>query len=155
MALGDSLHPRRPTPTPSACGKRGLGLSSVVYELSIETEFCAAHAILIGGVREAVHGHNFRVTVVVGGPELNGEGLLCDFHAVQAALHPIISRLNNTNLNEIEPFDRVNPTAERIAWHIGEALKAKIGPTLPPGVGVRSVRVTESPGCAAVYWLGR
>jgi len=126
-----------------------------VFELSIETEFCAAHAIVLGGVREAVHGHNFRVTVTVGGPELDGEGLLCDFHAVQAALHPIISRLNNTSLNEVDPFDRVNPTAERVAWHIGEGLKAAVEPVLPRGVRVRSVRVTESPGCAATYFLGR
>lgn len=125
-----------------------------MFELSIETEFCAAHAIVLVGVREAVHGHNFRVTVTVGGPELDSEGLLCDFHAVQAALHPIISRLNNTNLNEVDPFDRVNPTAENIARHIGDALKVAVGPVLPRGVGVRSVRVTESPGCAAVYWLG-
>ena len=34
-------------------------LECVVYEITVEDEFCAAHAIVIRGEREAVHGHNW------------------------------------------------------------------------------------------------
>ncbi|MDZ4754608.1 MAG: 6-carboxytetrahydropterin synthase [Phycisphaerae bacterium] len=118
-----------------------------MFLLEIATEFCAAHAIVIGGAREALHGHNFHVTVTVAGEQLDNEGLLCDFHAVERSLEQIITPFRDGNLNTTPPFDRVNPTAERIAHHIGVAL----GVMLPPAVHVASVRVTEAARCAAIY----
>lgn len=118
-----------------------------MFTLSIEAEFCAAHAIVMRGVREPVHGHNWKVTAVVAGDRLDADGLLCDFHAVQAVLAAAIAPFHNGNLNDTPPFDRVNPTAEHVARHIAGAL----GKGLSLGVAVRSVRVTEAPGCAATY----
>lgn len=119
----------------------------LMYELMIEGEFCAAHAIVIRGEREPVHGHNWHVTLTVAGERLDEDGLLCDFHAIESTLREVIGRFHNQNLNETAPFDRVNPTAEQIARHIGESM-AK---TLPAGVRMVSARVTEAPGCAAVW----
>ena len=118
-----------------------------MFELTIEGEFCAAHAIVIRGEREPVHGHNWRVTLTVAGESLDEDGLLCDFHPIEASLREVIGRFHNGNLNEIAPFDRVNPTAERIAQHIGET----VGKTLHAEVRMVSCRVTEAPGCAAVW----
>jgi 6-pyruvoyltetrahydropterin/6-carboxytetrahydropterin synthase len=118
-----------------------------MYELVVEREFCAAHAILLAGRREPVHGHNWKVALVVGGARLDGDGLLCDFHALEQALDAILAPLRNVDLNATPPFDRVNPTAEHVARHIADSVAV----ALPPGVLVRSVRVTEAPGCAAVY----
>ena len=55
----------------------------------------------------------------------------------------------NANLNEVAPFDAVNPTAEHVARHIGEALRSSLD--LPRGAAVRRVRVREAPGCWAAY----
>lgn len=120
-----------------------------MYELSIDTEFAAAHAIVMGGVREPLHGHNWHVTITVGGERLDADGLLCDFHLVESRLREITARFHNRNLNEVAPFDTLNPTAELVAQHIGESIAA----VLPPGVRLVSSRVTEAPGCAAV-WRG-
>ena len=49
-----------------------------MFELSVEREFCAAHALVINGRREPVHGHNWKVQVVVGGEGLDHNDLLCD-----------------------------------------------------------------------------
>lgn len=122
-----------------------------VYEVSVDREFCAAHAIVIAGRREAVHGHNWRVTVTVTGDELDGDGLLCDFHAIERSVDGILAPLHNADLNATPPFDRVNPTAEHVARHIAEG----VARDLPAGVAVQSVRVTEAPGCAAVYRMPR
>ena len=118
-----------------------------MYELTLHAEFCAAHAIVMKGVREPVHGHNWRVRVVVEGPELDDDGLLCDFHAIERSLAAIIGPFHNADLNATPPFDRVNPTAELVATHIGDEL-AK---TLAPGVTLQSASVTEAPGCEATY----
>jgi len=140
-----------------------------MFELSIESEFCAAHAIVIGGEREAIHGHNWCVTVTVGGTTLDSDELLVDFHALEALVARVLQPMNNRSLNDVPPFDRVNPTAEAVARHIALAVEqglsehdrgagsgeqpAEAGSSRGSnsGVGVISVRVTEAPGCAAVY----
>lgn len=118
-----------------------------MFELSVEREFSAAHAITIAGVREPVHGHNWRVTVSVAGEKLDADGLLCDFHVIERSLDQIVGQFHNRDLNITPPFDRVNPTAERVAEHIGQT----IAKSLPRGVALQSVRVTEAPGCAATW----
>lgn len=118
-----------------------------MYELTISTEFCAAHAIVLQGQREPLHGHNWRVQVVVGGPQLDPDGLLVDFHLVERVLRETVAGWDNRNLNETPPFDRINPTAEQVARAIGE----RIGDVLPPGVRLVSSSVTEAPGCRATW----
>lgn len=123
------------------------GYTSAMYELQIESRFSAAHALRIGGASEPLHGHDFHITLTVAGETLDSDGLLCDFHTIEEALHLIAGRFHNRSLNETAPFDKVNPTAELVAKHIADEL----GAMLPPEVTLVSVRLTESPGCAAVY----
>jgi 6-pyruvoyltetrahydropterin/6-carboxytetrahydropterin synthase len=121
--------------------------SGPMFELTVERVFSAAHAILIGGVREPVHGHDWRVRVTVAGPELDAEDLLCDFHALEGSLDRVIAPFRNADLNRTPPFDHVNPTAEAVARHIAHGVAAD----LPPGVRLAAVALTEAPGCEAVY----
>jgi 6-pyruvoyltetrahydropterin/6-carboxytetrahydropterin synthase len=123
-----------------------------VFEVSVQTEFAAAHAIVIGATREPLHGHNWHVTVTLAGPRLDSEGLLCDFHLVESSLRDLTSRYHNRNLNDLPPFDGpVNPTAENIARQIADDLSRAVSGRLPAGVRLTSVRITEAPGCAATY----
>lgn len=117
------------------------------YELSVEAAFSAAHAIVIAGTREPLHGHDWRVTLTVVADSLDADGLLCDFHLIERELRAITGPWHHRNLNETPPFDRLNPTAELIARHIAMTMTTK----LPRSVRVESVRVTEAPGCAATY----
>jgi 6-pyruvoyltetrahydropterin/6-carboxytetrahydropterin synthase len=121
-----------------------------MFEVTVEHEFCAAHALVIGGVREPLHGHNWRTTVCVAGPELDGDGLLCDFHALERAVREATASFTNADLSGVPPFDRVGASAERVAEEIGRRVAAGLGP-LARGAGVSWVRVTEAPGCAATY----
>lgn len=118
-----------------------------MYELSVQRVFSAAHALLLGGRREPLHGHDWRVTIVVAGTNLDRDGLLCDFHALEAALDAVIAPLSNANLNEVEPFTRVNPSAEQVARHIAD----RLAPSLPSSVRLARVSITEAPGCEATY----
>lgn len=125
-----------------------------MYEISVEAEFCAAHAITIAGTREPIHGHNWRVTAIIGGDRLDADGLLCDFHTVHQTLGEIVEPFHNRNLNEVPPFDTTNPSAELVARHIADELGRRLGRALEPHARVRSVRVTEATGCAATYFAG-
>lgn len=121
-----------------------------MYQIEVQTTFSAAHALVIQGARESVHGHDWQVTVTLSGPELDADGLLCDFHAIEAHLAEITGPFRNANLNETPPFDRVNPSAELIARHIATELAERLGNT---PARVESVAITEAPGCRAIYAL--
>jgi len=124
-----------------------------VHELTVKSRFSAAHALVIRGTREPLHGHDWRVTATIVGQTLDADGLLCDFHAIKAALKTITRPFDTANLNETKPFDEINPSAEHVARHIAERLQAALEGVLPDGVRVASVCVTESPGCCATYSL--
>lgn len=128
-----------------------------MYEIDVQAEFSAAHAIRIAGIVEPLHGHNWHVTATVVGPELDADGLLCDFHTIEQSLRQITARFHNRNLNDCPPFrpaDRdpgINPTAELVARQIARELSAAIDLSLAPHARLVRVRVTEAPGCAATY----
>ncbi|MCP3905503.1 MAG: 6-carboxytetrahydropterin synthase [Planctomycetes bacterium] len=122
------------------------------YELSVDREFCAAHALVIAGQREPVHGHNWHVTLVVAGDALDGDGLLCDFHLLERELDDVLAPLDNADLNATPPFDEVNPTAEHVARHIAEQMRRRLAACGETShVHVVSASVTEAPGCRATY----
>ncbi|MEC9372672.1 MAG: 6-carboxytetrahydropterin synthase [Planctomycetota bacterium] len=123
-----------------------------MFELTLTTEFAAAHAIRMGGSREPLHGHNWRVEAVIAGPDLDGDGLLVDFHLVEETLREIVAPFHNRNLNEVSPFDDVNPTAELVAKHIADRLAERLEGAAEHGVRVARVSVTEAPGCRAAYF---
>ncbi len=118
-----------------------------MFELSVEREFCAAHAITINGAREPTHGHNWKLQVVVGGESLVRDGLLCDFHLIERNLDEIIRPYHHNDLNATPPFDRLNPTAEHVAMHIAQELSRR----LPKQVRMLRATVSEAPGCKATY----
>jgi 6-pyruvoyltetrahydropterin/6-carboxytetrahydropterin synthase len=125
-----------------------------VFQISVQAEFCAAHAIVINRRREPVHGHNWRVTATLEGKDLDDNGLLCDFHLVERGLREITTAMNNASLNDLPPFSRdTNPTAENVARHIGESLIASL--KLPSGVRLVSISLTEAPGCVATYFVDK
>ena len=119
-----------------------------MYELVIETRFCAAHRLRdYEGQCERLHGHNYRVEVLLAGQELNPAGMLLDFKDASAIAEAAVSKLDHQYLNEIEPFDTSNPTAERIARHVADEVAGR----LPPGLTVKAVTCWESDRCAARY----
>jgi 6-pyruvoyltetrahydropterin/6-carboxytetrahydropterin synthase len=123
-----------------------------MFEVSVEAVFAAAHALTIAGQREAVHGHNWHVTATVSGGSLDSDGLLCDFHTIEAALRELTGRFHNRDLNALTPFrDGLNPSAENIAKVLAEELSRAIDSSLSPHASLTAVRVTEAPGCAATY----
>lgn len=122
-----------------------------VYEIRIERWFSAAHALRIDGTLEPLHGHNWHVAVALAGEALDDDGLLCDFHTLEASLDEIIGPFHNRNLNDLPPFDRMNPSAEHVARHIADALIAQLESALAPDAWIESVSVSEAPRCVATY----
>jgi len=119
-----------------------------MYELVIETRFCAAHRLRdYDGKCERLHGHNYRLECVLAGAELDAVGMLMDFKEAKRIAEETVARLDHRYLNEVEPFDEVNPTTEQIA----RVVAAGLASSLPEGVAVKAVTCWESEDCAARY----
>jgi len=119
-----------------------------MYELIVESEFSAAHRLReYAGACENLHGHNWRVEVVIGGEELGPLGMLMDFRDVKRTLHDVLDRLDHAYLNDLPEFETQNPTTENIARIVYRACAEKV----PPRVRVRSVAIWESSGAGARY----
>lgn len=122
-----------------------------MYDLMIRGHFDAAHALhgYPGECRE-LHGHTWDVEVVVRGGELDVVGIVYDFKTLKADLESVLEPLDHHYLNDVPPFDRMNPTAENLARHIYEALEARVGRE----VSVVEVSVWESPIAKITYRAG-
>lgn len=121
------------------------------YQVIVEEGFSAAHALRhYYGKTEPMHGHNFRVQVVVEGKRLqNKVKYVTDFVALRRALRATVERLDYSVINEVPPFTKENPSAENIAIYICDQLKRR---WREPGVKLESVTVWETPESAARYF---
>jgi 6-pyruvoyltetrahydropterin/6-carboxytetrahydropterin synthase len=124
-----------------------------IFEVTIQTNFCAAHALRdYKGATEPTHGHNFHVTVTVFGTRVDKAGLVVDFLDLKPIIDAEIKELDYGFLNEnVTEFrddgGKLSPSAENIAY----VLYQRIQKRLPPSVQMSSVQVGESPGCSATY----
>jgi len=89
-----------------------------------------------------LHGHSFKVEVLVAGPCDPRMGWLIDYAEVSAAFQPIWKKLDHHYLNEIKGLE--NPTSENLAAWIWRRLKPKL--TL-----LQSVTVAETCQSRCVY----
>ena len=120
-----------------------------MYEVTIKKSFAAAHILKeIGGKCEDLHGHNFLVEVTVAGEALNNEELLIDFRDLKRWTNEILEGLDHKYLNEVEAFQGVNPSSERVAKHIHDRLAPKVEAAK---LRVTCVTVWESENARVAY----
>jgi 6-pyruvoyltetrahydropterin/6-carboxytetrahydropterin synthase len=124
----------------------------MAFEILKSAEFAAAHALReYNGPCARNHGHNYKVEIVIQGRELDPQRMLIDFAALDRVFGPLIERLDHRNLNEMPPFDVVNPTAEAVARWFYEELRDKI-PGLSGGrARLATVRLWETPEACVTY----
>lgn len=121
-----------------------------MFEIAIQKTFSAAHRLRnYNGQCEAVHGHNWKVEVFIRAKDLNPLGLAMDFKDLKDITSRILSDLDHKYLNEVPPFDQINPSSENIARYLYDRLKAEIP---EPGVSVAKISVWESDNAVASYY---
>ena len=120
-----------------------------MYELKIITEFSAAHNLRnFRGKCEALHGHNWKVEVVLSGKNLDDSGVVLDFAEVKTATSEIMSEIDHRYLNDLPFFMENNPSSENIARYIFHRLQEKID---NDRVRIRRVTAWESQDACASY----
>ena len=118
------------------------------YKVITAQDFAAAHKIIdYPGDCCHVHGHTWKVEVVFIGDELNKLGILFDFRDAKKILSRILSDFDHKLINEIPPFDTINPTAENLAGYFFSRIKNEA----IENCRLQEVKVWESPHSCAVY----
>jgi len=121
-----------------------------MFEVTVEETFAAGHALRnYRGKCENPHGHNYRIQVTLQGPELDSIGLLVDFVQVKKSLLSVVDRLDHQFLNDLAPFDVLNPSAENMAKYFYDEISGGLGETAP--VKVEQVKVWETDTTSATY----
>ena len=95
-----------------------------MYQLFVEEHFDAAHQLRnYHGKCENLHGHRFKVVVHLEATKLGDSGLAYDFAQLKHHLRGILARLDHSYLNDIPPFDKIEPSCENLAANIYNELQ--------------------------------
>lgn len=102
------------------------------FTVRVEARFEAAHYLReYRGISEPLHGHSYKVEadLAAHGGGVDGDAIAVDFVTAKRKLEALAKRLDYGCINEVAPFDTINPSAENIAqwfWReLSEAVAAE------------------------------
>jgi 6-pyruvoyltetrahydropterin/6-carboxytetrahydropterin synthase len=121
-----------------------------MFMVSVQAHYDSAHFLRnYKGKCERLHGHRYVVEVALAAGELNESGIAFDFVDVKRELRALADHLDHEHLNDLPPFDTVEPSAENQAKYFYEELKRRLPG--PMGEAMVYVRVWETPTQWAQY----
>jgi len=109
-------------------------------------DFEAAHflpAFPEGHKCRRLHGHSFRVELILEGELPEGQPYLMDFAEIKAAFEPLRDQLDHRLLNDVPGLE--NPTVEVLSKWVYDRLK----PDVPH---LKGVRIAETANSVGEYW---
>ncbi len=124
-----------------------------MYEVTVEDTFAAGHYLRnYKGKCENPHGHNYKVRVTLAGRDLDDAGLLLDFKDLKSVMKHVIDYLDHQMINDLEPFTKLNPSAENLAKYFYDQTNAGLKQKTDGRVQVKSVTIFETDTSIATYY---
>ena len=124
-----------------------------MFEVAVEETFAAGHYLRnYKGKCEKPHGHNYKVRITLHGATLDKADLLLDFKDVKQAMKTTVDKLDHQMINELQPFDVINPSAENLAKYFYDETKALLQSVTGERVNIKSVTVFETETTTATYF---
>lgn len=123
-----------------------------MYEISAKFSISSAHFLReYEGKCQNLHGHNWKITVRVGGEKLKSNGMLVDFGDLKKLMKTVEEELDHKCLNDVGIFKSKNPTAENIAEYIYSRMSGLLLESGNAHAFIAGVSVFETENCEAVY----
>ena len=119
------------------------------FQIRISNLFESAHYLYNyypDGRDEELHGHSWEAELFIESDSLIN-GISVDFLEIRQNFDSLIKSLDHICINEFKPFDKINPTAENIAFFIYEQIKIFV----PEHARIIESRVWEGPKNWASY----
>jgi 6-pyruvoyltetrahydropterin/6-carboxytetrahydropterin synthase len=121
-----------------------------MFVVSVQAHYDSAHFLRnYHGKCERMHGHRYVVELALTSSELDQAGIAFDFVIVKKHLRDLADRLDHENLNELPPFDELEPSAENQARYFYEEMKRLLPDNMSGAV--LYVKVWETPTQYALY----
>ena len=123
-----------------------------MFQVTVDETFSSGHALRgYKGKCENVHGHNYKVRVTLEGPQLDSIGLLYDFTHLKRVIREIVGGVDHKFLNDLAPFDVINPSAENLAKYFYDETARQMN-AMPEAARITSVTIWETDTTSATYW---
>src|ERR1700685_4779012 len=120
-------------------------LAEFMYEVTVEDTFAAGHYLRnYKGKCENPHGHNYKIRVTLAGAELDKAALLLDVKDLREGMKHVIERLDHQMINDIEPFTKINPSAENLAKYFFDESNTRLKSGTNGGGRVKKVLAKET-----------
>ncbi len=124
-----------------------------MFEITVQAGFSSGHYLReYHGKCENPHGHNYRVLVTLIGEQLDASGLLLDFKELKHVLRPTVDYLDHQMINDLEPFNTVNPSAENLAKYFFDNTANQLDALTAGRVRVKDCTVYETDTSFAKYY---
>ena len=117
-----------------------------MYKLVITSKFSAAHRLVdYPGVCARIHGHNWNVKVTVVAEDVDEKGMVVDLVPLKQHIDDCVQQFDHRIINDVPPFDELNPTSENLARYLFDYISDKID------VRVESVELSEVDDYTVIY----
>jgi 6-pyruvoyltetrahydropterin/6-carboxytetrahydropterin synthase len=121
-----------------------------MWEVSVVAPLVARHQVRgVSGQSGEAHTHRWRIRVAVRSAQLDDTGWVLDFKHLGVVLRALIAPFESAFLNDVAPFDDVNPTRENFARVLADSLAAKLD---DGRARVHRVEIWEEDVCCATYF---
>jgi 6-pyruvoyltetrahydropterin/6-carboxytetrahydropterin synthase len=124
---------------------RVFGAANPRFTVRVSARFEAAHFLReYRGISEPLHGHSYKVEADLAGRVggIDSDAIAVDFVSARHKLEALAKTLDYGCINDVPPFDRINPSAENIAeWFARELGAAVAG----EDAVVQAVTIWEGP----------
>lgn len=121
-----------------------------MFIVSVQAHYDSAHFLRhYKGKCERLHGHRYVVEMALATGELDKSGIAFDFVDIKRNLRELADHLDHNNLNDLPPFDEIEPSAENQAKYFYDEMKRRLPPRMADAIVY--ARVWETPTQWAQY----
>ena len=121
-----------------------------MFMVSVQAHYDSAHFLRhYHGKCERLHGHRYVVELTLATNELDRAGIAFDFVDVKKHLRDLAEYLDHENLNDLSPFDQLEPSAENQARWFYDEMKRRLPQKMADAIVY--ARVWETPTQWAQY----
>ena len=121
-----------------------------MFLLNVKASYDSAHFLRnYKGRCENLHGHHYVVEAGLAFDDVGEGGMAFDFTDAKRHLRAIAGELDHHNINDLEPFTTLEPSAENQARWIFQQMQARLGSEMAEHLVY--IRVWETPSSFAAY----
>jgi 6-pyruvoyltetrahydropterin/6-carboxytetrahydropterin synthase len=121
-----------------------------MFVVTVQAHYDSAHYLRnYKGKCERLHGHRYVVELALATTELDKAGIAFDFVDVKKHLRELADYLDHQNLNDMPPFDALEPSAENQAKYFYDEMKRRLPPRMAEAI--LYAKVWETPTQWAQY----